>query len=113
MQADSVRRRTFSLGRFPILWKHVLLRSETIRVLLVWKREFAMNNSIWREAKDDMGRSVWLNMALARSIRRDPKGRSTLVTFDNAHAIAVDTSVSDLISETSSTTRARRPRDLD
>ncbi len=70
-------------------------------------------NPIWREAKDDMGRALWINMSLARSIRRDPKGRSTVVMFDNAHAIAVDTPVNDLISETTTTTRARRPRDLD
>jgi hypothetical protein len=69
-------------------------------------------NPIWREAKDDMGRSVWLKLSLARCIRRDPKGRSTVVTFDNAHAVTVETPVNDLISNTTATAPARRPRDF-
>ena len=54
-----------------------------------------MNGAAWREAKDDMGRSVWLNLSLARSIRRDPKGRGTWVTFDNEHTISVESTVED------------------
>jgi len=72
------------------------------------------NNLIWREAKDDMGRPVWINMSLARCIRRDPKGRCTLVTFDKEHTVAVDTTIHDLISiATPQPPPARRPRDFD
>ena len=41
-----------------------------------------IGDAVWREAKDEMGRSIWINLSLARSIRRDPTGRRTLVTFD-------------------------------
>jgi len=70
-----------------------------------------MQSAVWREAKDDMGRSVWLNLTLARSIRRDPKGRGTWVTFDNEHTISVESTVEDLL-VCSAPQTARRPRDL-
>ena len=52
-----------------------------------------INGVVWREAKDEMGRSVWINVSLARTIRRDPKGRGTLVSFDHQHSISVETAV--------------------
>jgi hypothetical protein len=70
-----------------------------------------MQSAVWREAKDDMGRSVWLNLSLARSIRRDPKGRGTWVTFDNEHTVSVETTVEDLVA-CATPTQAKRPRDL-
>jgi hypothetical protein len=70
-----------------------------------------INNVVWREAKDEMGRSVWINVSLARTIRRDPKGRGTLVSFDHQHSISVETAVNDLLS--GAPAPAMRPRDFD
>jgi len=72
-----------------------------------------INNVVWREAKDEMGRSVWINLSLARTIRRDTKSRGTLVTFDHQHAVAVETAVNDLISGPPAPAPAMRPRDFD
>jgi hypothetical protein len=70
-----------------------------------------INGLVWREAKDEMGRSVWINMSLARTVRRDPKSRGTLVTFDHQHSITVETAVNDLMS--AAPAPAMRPRDFD
>ena len=70
-------------------------------------------NDVWREAKDDMGRSIWINMSLACCIRRDPKGRCTLVTFDKEHTLAVDSTVNDLMSGATRPAPTKRPRDFD
>ena len=56
-----------------------------------------VGDAAWREAKDDMGRSVWLNLSLARTIRRDPAGRCTWVMFDKEHTVAVQDGVDHLI----------------
>jgi hypothetical protein len=62
-----------------------------------------IGEAVWGEAKDDMGRSVWLNLSLARAIRRDPTGRCTWVMFDKEHAVAVVDGVEDLIASAAHT----------
>ncbi len=56
-----------------------------------------IGDAVWGEGKDDMGRSVWVNLSQARVIRRDPKGRYTLVTFDKEHTVSLVDRVEDLI----------------
>ena len=73
----------------------------------------AMNigNAVWRKAKDEMGRSLWINLSLARSIRRDPTGRCTWVTFDKEHIVAVEDKIEDLMTDATPQS-ATRPRDF-
>ena len=69
-------------------------------------------NSVCREARDEMGRSDWVNVSLARTIRRDSKKHCTLVWFDKDHAIAVVDGVDVLIGGATPPT-ASRPRNFD
>jgi hypothetical protein len=71
-----------------------------------------IGDAVWREARDGMGRSVWINLSLARSIRRDPTGRCTWVTFDKEHSVAVDDRVDDLMAGATTTLSATRPRNF-
>ena len=71
-----------------------------------------IGDAVWREAKDEMGRSIWINLSLARSIRRDPTGRRTLVTFDKEHIVSVEDKVEDLMS-CATPPSATRPGDFD
>jgi hypothetical protein len=70
-----------------------------------------MNDAVWREAKDEMGRSVWVNLSLARTIRRDSKKHCTWISFDKDHAVAVVDSVDILIGGATRST-ASRPRNF-
>jgi hypothetical protein len=70
-----------------------------------------IGDAVWREARDEMGRSVWINLSLARTIQRDPKGRCTWVTFDKQHIVAVDDRVDDLMGGETKPS-ATRPRDF-
>jgi len=71
-----------------------------------------MGDSVWREARDEMGRSVWVNLSLARTIRRDPKNHCTWISFDKDHAVAVVDGVDVLIGGATRPT-ASRPRNFD
>jgi hypothetical protein len=65
-----------------------------------------IGDAMWGEGKDDMGRSLWVNLSLARTIRRDPTGRCTWITFEKEHAVSVVDGVEDLLSS------ATNPRSL-
>ena len=71
-----------------------------------------MGNAVWREARDEMGRSVWVNLSLARTIRRDSKKNCTWISFDKDHAVAIVDGVEVLIGGATRTT-SRRPHDFD
>jgi hypothetical protein len=71
-----------------------------------------MGDSVWREASDEMGRSVWINLSLARTIRRDSRKHCTWVSFDKDHVVAVVDGIEVLIGGATRTT-ARRPNDFD
>jgi hypothetical protein len=71
-----------------------------------------MGNAVWREARDEMGRAVWVNLALARTMRRDSKKYCTWISFDKDHVLAVVDGVEELI-DGETRTRSRRPRDFD
>ena len=65
----------------------------------------------WTEAKDEMGRTVWVNLSLARTIRRDPTGRCTLIAFDKDHVLGVQ-ELTDRLIEAAPRTTAARPRNF-
>jgi hypothetical protein len=65
----------------------------------------------WAEAKDEMDRTVWVNLSLARTIRRDPTGRCTWIAFDKDHVLGVQETIDRLIG-TATRTTAARPRQL-
>jgi hypothetical protein len=69
------------------------------------------SDALWTEAKDEMGRTVWVNLSLARTIRLDPTGRCTLIAFDKDHVLGVQDPIDRLIDATPRTTAAR-PRNF-
>jgi hypothetical protein len=74
--------------------------------------DLTMGNEGWREARDEMGRSVWINLSLARMIRRDSRKNCTWISFDKDHAVAVVDGVAALIDGAARST-SRRPHDFD
>jgi hypothetical protein len=71
-----------------------------------------IGDAVWREARDDMGRPTWVNLSLARTIRRDPKNHCTWVVFDKEHAVAVADAIDDLLAG-AVRPAATRPRHFD
>jgi hypothetical protein len=71
-----------------------------------------MGNSVWREARDEIGRSVWINLSLVRTLRRDSRKHCTWISFDKDHVVAVADGIEALIGGAPRTT-SRRPHDFD
>jgi hypothetical protein len=71
-----------------------------------------MGNAVWREARDEMGRAIWVNLTLARTMRRDSKKHCTWISFDKDHTVAVVDGAEALIDGAPRST-SRRPHDFD